>query len=511
MKMNIRVTLVATLVWGMLSIAEPLSAQEPPNAIPDTIEKMRAAAINEMIEWQGKSIAELVRETGAEVDRCGSQMPIIYRNRRSVLIALAWAGNEEALAESIRIAGLTVDQARAAGKNRDESFQIWDSDGVPPHTRLLLTALDMHKPDAANKLRKIILESQAPPESTIVMGPKALSEMTPQEIEHIAQNTDEQPDIRQAAMRLWLAHAQKQAQDKLLKVMNDERLTTNQSLLSGLEKSRIQTLDINMRCDAAAALVAWSHASEGPQNPIQRKALEWLLHACTSGIGLGGRPATAILDAGCYAEEYFKFMQDHDGKNLPYPFRYAIRECREDIFFRHIERFLAISNESARHDVHVRIANTALSKDNLAVLAHIATKERSDAQAIAGAIAQSLARNPSPGREARTIASTWIDLTLSKGDSALWNDLSRCFLECGLGSRDSFRRAARSLLDNPSTAARACDVLAEAGDHEDAAAIWRRIHRDTCRNGRISPSIQEVELLSQGWLAVVRLCSPSVK
>jgi hypothetical protein len=193
---------------------------------------------------------------------------------------------------------------------------------------------------------------------------------------------------------------------------------------------------------------------------------------------------------------------------LPYPFKYAIAESPDDMFFRHLDRFLGLKNDPARIQAHLRIGATLLPKQVLARLVDRIENHEFDTEALAAAVSRSLAFHPPSERDTRSLAGTWVNRMLRRHDHKLWDHLFQAFLECRLGSPECAATAARHCLGDQDTAPLACDVLGEVGNVADVPTIWQRIHKKSCRNGKLNPPIQEVELLSKGWLAIVRLTTP---
>ena len=465
-----------------------------------TVEEVRARTLVEVKDWLARDMKQLVRETGAFLDRCGDQMPILVRSRQRAFIALVWAGDQRTREEAVKFLGPQVKKENAAATRLDVSFPLWEHGSTPARTTLLIRALDMHAPEATAAIRRRILKAQVPEPSKVRIRPrKTVAEMTLAEIKKIAQADDARPREQRSAMRRWLTLGDESAERKLLAIMRNEKLA------------------VSTRCTAASAIAACCRSKgrgglRRRWHPSQKAALDWLANACVSNVGLGGRPALALLDAGSQAEaEFFRLIDKHDGKELPYPFKYAIAECPDDVFFRHLDRFLILKNEPARSQAHLRIQNTVLPKQVLARLIDHIESQRLDTEGLSRAVALSLANHPPSERGARSLAGTWIDGMLRRRDHELWDYLFRAFLECGLGTPECAAGAARRCLLEEPTAPLACDVLAEAGEPADVLNIWHRIHKNAYRNRKLNPPIKEVELLSQGWLAIIRLTTPSAE
>jgi hypothetical protein len=150
-----------------------------------------------------------------------------------------------------------------------------------------------------------------------------------------------------------------------------------------------------------------------------------------------------------------------------------------------------------------------LPKDVVVRLADYVARQRYDHRAVAVALAQSLSRHPPSDAAARQSAGIWVDEMLDHPDRDLRIALAGAFLESGLGRGERAATAARAWLREPALVAVACDVLAETGRPQDTLLIWRHTHDSAIRGGKLEPRITQVEALSKGWLAIVRLAAPS--
>lgn len=461
------------------------------NVIPVEI---RTWAIAEIKDWFARDLAQLVKETGAEVDRCGNQVPILIGSKQSAFIALVWSGDKAACADAVRI----LSAPQEAGRDRILYFPIHEECGrTTENTTLLLAALEPHQPETVRKIRAgILAASVRKPRHVRILPRKSVDEMTPDEIKKIAQSDTADPQEREPAMRRWLRSGDADAEKQLLAIMRDEKA------------------GIHFRCNAAAALAACCRTVDARKRELhaaEKEALEWLIRACGDNVGLGGIPALSLLAAGPEGEKAFlNLLAKEDGEKLPYPFPYAIAECPRDTFFRLLDRFLVLKNHKAQCQSLSRIGGTPLPAPVLARLIDYIETRRGDPDALAAEVIRSLTAYPPADTEARNLAGTWVDHMLSRDNPKLWAGLARAIIDSGLGTRECAVAAARRHLTDADlrAASSACRVLGVAGKPDDVPRIWARMHVGIVKDGKLAPHIESVGLLADGWLAVIRLTNP---
>lgn len=499
------VAVVAVITTAMIVASEPAPEKARGDAASLSLSEIRAKTLKDARAWLEADYDRQIRETHAFLDVCSGDGQALTGSKRLAFVTLAWSGDEEICAMAITLLATpdneAIDRAkeREVGKwlRRSHGFPLWERRGTPAATQLLLRGLDIHAPQRAAEIRQRILDAQVPPAaapSLIVRRRKSVDDMTREELIDLAQSAGARSREREAAMRRWLGLDDEEAAAKLLAMLEDENH------------------HVGVQATAAAALASewtsWGDAARRRRlRSAQAAGIEWLATACTRNLGLGSRPALALLTSGGPAEaKFFELLDRLDGKTLPYPFRYAIAECPSELFFQHVDRFVALENHEARSEALLRIQQSELSKEVLARLLDRLEQGGVEAEPLSQAIAESLVQHPPSDPAARSLAGLWVDLMLKRRDHDLWRQLFHACMTNGLGSRRSAVDAARyCLADNNLAAPTACHVLGEAGEAKDAAAIWKQLQQRAYKDGEPKPSIREVGLLSAGWLAITRL------
>jgi hypothetical protein len=379
------------------------------------------------------------------------------QSRETALVALAWAGDTRAL-ETIakKLEPFFRDPGQEDQRNRlwVEGFQFFadDPDRRPdnPGFQWLMGALEFRRPDLARRLRQEVLlarKNDAP---------------RPHPVTH------DRREREQAAEEMRATPAE--TEPRLLGVLKDGKDP------------------IGRQCAAAYGL-ATAGKAEG---------LAWLGEACLGNVGLGGEPALNLIESGEPGERlYLKLLQDHDGHDLPSVFAYSIEDCRDDLFWKHVERFVFLQDLTAQSAALRRIQSKPIPEVQFDRLVAIVDRSFGRSTNLVTAVVGSLSWFGASTPSLRSTASAWLDDLIVRDGPRFRAVIAEAFLKKRLGNPGAVAKAAREQLHGPINSPQPFDVLAEAGTVRDVAAIWRALQG-------VGDDPAYV-LRSRGWLAICRL------
>jgi len=404
------------------------------------------------------------------------------------LLALVWAGDDAACREAEALLPPTKEKEQGLSAYLRELFahekDFFHKDTWPAWRERLAQALDGARPELARKIRVEFVQAEVAKDPHVTYSsPKGIEDMPLDELARRIQQPGLSPP--RDAMRRWLILSPGTAEPWLVALMNDQKADPNQRT-------------------AAAGALAMRIFDDEPRLKAREPALEWLKAACFRNLGLGGQPARYLAEANTSA--FLKLLGEHDGKDLPYPFAYAIEDCREDLFLSCLETFLALKNSSAAGKATLRLGITPLPRLVLAkILDHIEAG-RFERWALVRAVASSAARFPPRDEISQRLLATWVDHMQEEPTGDLWQEIGALHLATRLGTPEAVARGARLRLGDQALTALACDLLGEVGKTEDVPLIWRAIHAEP--KGEKAVLAWKARLpQSKGWLAICRLTS----
>jgi hypothetical protein len=440
---------LAVLMAGVLGFCSPEQQDEALEIRKKTVEALQA--------FQTVEKPEISKQFPMDEHVGRSLGRRFVASRETALIARAWTGDPGALDEIEKKLDLLFKdpvqrEQRSAMVYQGFQFFTEDPELRPGHPNflLLLGALDLRRPGLAGRLRQEVLSARR------TIGPERRL--------GVVRDQRERERYREA-MRLKPGETEAQ----LAAILKDEKE------------------DINRQCAAAYGLAA-AGKSEG---------LNWLQSACGRNLGLGGTPALNLIESGEGGEQaYVQMLLKLDGPDLPYPFQYSIGECRPDLFWKHLEKFIFLKNDAARFAAYRKIQSQPIPEKSFDGLIGIADPSRVECADLVDATVWSLGYHGVQTPAMRGAASIWMDQLLARGERFL-PGIAEAFLKAHLGTPQIVAQAARKQLAGPSCSPQAFDVLAEAGNIRDVSLIWKWLQQK-----REDPAF---ELRSRAWLMICRL------
>jgi hypothetical protein len=466
-----RAFLLACLVLGTAypAVGQPAEKADEPARTPPSPWVYRRQVLVELRQFR-KVEGPSLRDADEHIARAMSRR--FHELQDEAVRALAYAGNEDALARLVREFDLENPDDAAwvkAHVERDALYRpSWSAEILA-----VVQALEPHRPELARKTReRFLLLWRLEPERKAAPSPdEALARLSLAELEEKARNDE----LAAEAMVRWARLDPERALPWLLERMNNQA----------------RDPDPRFRAARAAALVG------------DRKALAYLGDLCLANVGLGGSPGAALLEAGDPGVAlFFRLVQEHEKQHPDKPLPYALADapgcCPSAALFRVLPRLLDLNDEKAWYEVRATLDYRALPPRELAYLIERLRKGEYKDDRLADAVVNSLCGNPTADRDARQVADLWADELQRSAESRRWERGTRLFLRARLGTSEvAADGARRHLKESPREA---CQILAAVGRTEDVALIWEATHPAPAK-----PPADWYEAPSAGWLAILRL------
>jgi hypothetical protein len=257
----------------------------------------------------------------------------------------------------------------------------------------------------------------------------------------------------------------------------------------------VQRMNDKKRSDYEQHLAAQALAVGG-----DARGLAWLRQSVVTS-GAGGWRGAGLLRAGEAGQElFFELVHGYEQRKeeLPATLSDAPLELDTDLFCKLLPRLTQSKDKKLRYHLDHAVRNHRLAAGTLSYLIDQARKDDRKESELIDNMCHSIIWNGVEDLLARDVAHLWTEELLNTEEPYKWEWGAKVFLWSGFGSKRLAAASARRQLKKSTE--RSVQVLAEAGQAEDAPSIWAATHtpaKGYTRNWYGGPSL--------GWFATVRL------